>query len=218
MQRGPPNVFCLVVGQPSSTSRSLGNFDQYVCKKVVLCFQIEIQFTKYFVGCRWYINLLLLLLFSVGHSAARSIAVGHLHPQRDFFQNIFPLESFFLQNRQVCDTKASWILAVKMVAADSVKKKTSGLPAVNFFAAHLLPIYNRFAANNLQTKKTTSRKSTEIHSVCSEYWSDSYFWFQYYSYLWLKMNKTFALSNIKVCLGSKPLNLSCKGPGRVNSK
>ena len=121
MQRGPPNVFCLVVGQPSSTSRSLGNFDQYVCMKVVLCYQIEIQFTKYFVGCRWYINLLLLLLFSVGHSPARSIAVGHLHPQRDFFQNIFPLRNFFLQIRQVCDTKASWILAVKMVVADSVK-------------------------------------------------------------------------------------------------
>ena len=33
------------------------------------------------------------------------------------------------------------------------------------------------------------------------------------------MNKTFALSNIKVCLGSKPLNLSCcKVSGRIKPK
>ena len=37
-------------------------------------------------------------------------------------------------------------------------------------------------------------------------------------HMWVKVNKTFALSNIKVCLESKPLNWSCKVFRRIKPK
>ena len=58
-----------------------------------------------------------------------------------------------------------------------------------------IPLYNGLAAEKLHYQTKEINKMKEMHRILE---SDSHFWFEYFSYLWLlKMNKTFALSNIK---------------------